>query len=298
MIPPPKCSTRGLALLTACTIAGMASGRAQTGLLVVAHGGGAQWNARVRQTVTQVRWPHGPVALAFLMGEEAHSAGWDTGVDSLLVRGAKAIVVVPLLVSSHGAHFREIEYYAGRGDTAAHGDHAVRHRPPPVPTAVAGALDAAVEVGRILAERWRGLDSADRRRPILLVAHGPSDDAEAAQWIADLTRAAAPLGEAGHGAPLRVGLLRDDAAPPVRAAAVAALRDSVSALTGRGADSVVVFPVLISSGPIDQVKIPQDLEGLPIRYIPVPLAPSVELAGWIVRAAASAVSRGAAAGPR
>jgi len=257
---------------------------AQTGLLVVAHGAGPDWNERVRETVGQVRWPHGPVGTAFLMGAEAESAGWEVGVRRLVEDGAMRIVVVPLMVSSHGGHYREIEYYAGLRDAAPdpHAHHV--RRPPPVPMRVAPALDGAPELGSALAERWSELGAGDRRRPVLLVAHGPNDSADAERWIRDLTIASAALRRAGLEGDVRIGLLRDDAPPEVRAAAVAELRAQANALAGN--DSVVVLPVLISSGEINLQKIPRDLADLAVRYHPAPLAPSAHLARWIERSAA------------
>jgi sirohydrochlorin ferrochelatase len=87
-----------------------------------------------------------------------------------------------------------------------------------------------------------------------------------------------------------VGLLRDDAPAPVRAAAVSAMRDTIQAMAARSRDSVVVIPVLISSGGINRVTIPRDLKDLPIRYHPVALAGHDEIARWIERVAGA--SRG------
>jgi sirohydrochlorin ferrochelatase len=258
-------------------------GQARTGLLVVAHGANAAWNARVRATVAQVKWD-GPVAVAFLMGEEADSASWDAGIREIVNRGADQIVAVPLMVSSHGAHYRQIRYLAGEipewPADLAH-QHGAR-TDPVVPVRVTGALDGAPELGLVLRDRWRDLSPADRGRPLLLVAHGPSTDAEAALWIRDLERAAEEFG----GDPgVRIGLLRDDASPPVRAAAIALLHETVTRMAGRGKDSVAVLPVLISSGRIDRSTIPKDLTGLPVSYTAVALTPHPALARWIERVA-------------
>jgi len=271
-----------IALAVGLAVGGPAA--AQTGLLVVAHGAGVEWNARVRETVALVQWPHGPVALAFLMGDEAATAGWDQAVDSVLAGGAKSIVVVPLMVSSHGGHFREVQDYATARDSLSGRHHDVRHRPPPVPTSVTPALDAATELGVVLQDRWKALDAADRARAVVLIAHGPSDERDVEPWMANLSAAAATLRDAGLRREVRVALLRDDAPPPVRAAAVAALRDTVRALAAHG-DSVLVLPILISSGSINRVTIPRDLEGLPVRYARTPLAPHPALARWIERSA-------------
>jgi hypothetical protein len=270
-------------------LAGAPPALAQTGLLVVAHGANAEWNARVRETARQVRWTHGPMAVAFLMGSEADSAGWDRGVDALLAAQAKSIVVVPLMVSSYGGHYREIEYYAGIRDSVAGHHMEMRHRPPPVPARVTPALDAAPELGAALVARWSALSERDRNRPVLLVAHGPSNPDDAGRWLVNLRSAAGALPGAGLRAPFAVALLWDDADPPLRAAAVAAMRDTVNGLATASRDSVTVIAVLISSGSIDRQKLPVDLEGLPVRYTPTPLAPLPALAHWIERSAAAAL---------
>ncbi|MGH7673774.1 MAG: hypothetical protein ACREMV_00765, partial [Gemmatimonadales bacterium] len=56
-----------------------------------------------------------------------------------------------------------------------------------------------------------------------------------------------------------------------------------------GRDSVLVLPILVSTSSITRVKIPRDLDGLPVRYVPTPLAPHPALARWIERSAASVV---------
>ena len=260
-----------------------ANAQRATGLLVVAHGANRAWNLRVRETVARLEW-RGPVTVAFLMGEEADTSGWDAGVRELAGRGAQDIVAVPLMVSSHGAHYRQIRYLAGEiPDWPADLSH--QHGPrvePPVPVRVTTALDGAPELGQVLRDRWRALAPVDRRRSLLLVAHGPSSDDEAALWVRDLELAAREL---GSDVQVRIGLLRDDASPPVRAAAIAQIRATVNELAGAGGDSVAVLPVLISSGSIDRLTIPKDLFGLPIRYTATALAPHDALARWIERVA-------------
>ena len=89
-----------------------------------------------------------------------------------------------------------------------------------------------------------------------------------------------------EGRALHVGLLRDDAPAPVRAAAIQSLRDTIATLA-RG-DTVTVMTVLVSSGTIDRVRIPSDLAGMPMKYVGVALAPHPALARWIERVAAQA----------
>jgi hypothetical protein len=119
---------------------------------------------------------------------------------------------------------------------------------------------------------------------MMFVAHGPSSDADAARWLDDLRRAIAPTA-ATAGVPFDIGLLRDDAAPEIRAAAVEDSRAKILALATATGDSVTVLPVLVSTGRIATATIPRDLVGLPIRYVPTPLTPSAHIARWIERVA-------------
>lgn len=279
--------TIAVAAVAALTVARAATGQAQVGLIVAAHGADSTWNAKVREVVAQVAWPHGPIAVAFLMGEEAEISGWDSAVTRVVHHGAERAVAVPLLVSSFSSHYRQVEYYAGVRDTLeAHmlRHHHVRMVPPPIPVTVTPALDSAPELQAAIVARWHALEPRDRVAPVVLVAHGPNDDEEAACWLAHLRQVAAGVRAAG--APVvQVHLLRDDAPPAVRRAAVAAMRDSARALAVGHGDSVVALPLLISSGALTQVKIPRDLAELPVRYHPMPLAPHPALARWIERVA-------------
>ena len=281
-----------LVALVALVGPGQQTATAQTGLLVVAHGANAAWNAAVRETVAHVAWPAGPIATAFLMGAEAETDGWDQGIATLVRGGARSIVVVPLMVSSAGAHHRQIQFFAGGLPALppelaghVHGPHAR----PPVPTRVTPALDGAPELAARLGELWSGLAPVDRRASMMLIAHGPTADDDAARWLADLRRAVAPTARAA-GVPFDVGLLRDDAGPDIRATAVEDSRARIRALANATGDSVTVLPVLVSTGRIATTTIPGDLAGLPIRYVPTPLAPSTHLARWIERVALAHVA--------
>lgn len=259
--------------------------QAQTGLLVVSHGANAEWNGQVRETIAQVKWD-GPVGAAFLMGPEAKTAGWNQAVAALVANGAKSIVVVPLMVSSFGSHYRQIQFYAGvidslPGELAGH-DHG-EHEAPPVPMSVTPALDASPEMLAALVERWKGLDDARRTAPLILLGHGPQAPDDAARWFAAFQSGLDQIRSAGHQTDGRSALLRDDAAPEVRAASIREMRDTVSALATRAGDSVTVMTVLVSQGGMQRVTIPRDLEGLPVRLAPVSLTPLASIARWIER---------------
>jgi len=286
-------TTRTVAAVLALSLA-CAPLPAQTGLLVVAHGASRDWNDGVRSVVGQVHWHDGPVAVAFLMGEEAGSSGWDSAVARVVHAGARAAVVVPLMVSSHGEHYWQTEFYAGvrpelPAALAGH-DHRHHRSPPPIPMVVTAALDTAPELGEVLAARWGALSGRDRSRALVLVGHGPQEDQEVRRWLEGLEHLGRAFAAAGLRAPYRPVLLRDDAAAPIRAAAVRAMRDTVEALARRTGDSVLALPAMVSSGAITTARIPEDLAGLPVRYVPAVLAPHPALARWVERVAAEAAA--------
>lgn len=266
------------------------------GLLVVAHGADSTWNANVRRTVQQVKWS-GPVEVAFLMGPEAHHASWNAAVRALEAKHAARIVAVPLMVSTHGSHVDQIRFYAGElpslpPELASMGGHG--HEAPikaTVPVRTTQALDDAAELGQALFERWQALSDADKARPLVLVAHGPNDNAQAVLWERNIAAATSRVASLVAPRPTRIHLLRDDAPAAVRAAAVQAMRDTITAMAARVKDSVTVLPVLISTGSVNTVKIPADINGLPVRYQPVGLTPSAALARWIERVAGASAAK-------
>lgn len=272
---------------------------AAVGLLVVAHGADSAWNARVDAVAAEVSWP-GPVETVFLMGSAAESRTWDRALARLVEHGATRAVAVPLMVSSFGAHARQIQFYAGEipelpPELASMGHMHQHTGGNPIPVSVTGALDGAPELGIVLRDRFLALSEREQLAPLVFVAHGPVNEVDVPKWLAGLNHALRPLAEAHTDAPIRIGLLRDDADPPIRAQAIATLRDTITALAGRAGDSVTVMTVLVSSGQIDRVKVPNDLKGLPMRYVGSVLAPHPALAQWIVRMASAERDRVTAA---
>ena len=257
------------------------------GLLVVAHGADATWNDAVRAAVARTRWD-GPKSVAFLMGPQAVSAGWDTALAQLEAAGTRSLVVVPLMVSSHGGHYQQIRVYAGLSDSipaelASHSHNASRR--PSMPVRMTAALDGAEEMAGAVAEAWASLDAAARRRPVILIGHGPGDPEQTRRWMEQFARVERALEAAGLRAEVRSGLLQDDAPAAVRAAAIGSLRDTVMALARRSGDSVTALTVVVARGGITRVTVPQDLRGLPVAPVAAALSDSPFIARWIERVA-------------
>jgi len=132
--------------------------------------------------------------------------------------------------------------------------------------------------------------SGNQKKSVILVAHGPNDDAENERWLKNLQAHAdflkQRLGLAGA-APVT---LRDDAPKEVREAATEQLR---TAVRQAGTDSeVLVLPVLISVGHI-QKEIQKRLEGLSYTMVDGGLADHALAVEWIRRQAIATLASGA-----
>ena len=272
--------------LCAVPCATLAQNRAQTGTVVIAHGGDSLWNAQVIDAAKAAR-TGGPVEVSFLMGPAAKASPVQEIVARLERLGVSKIVFVPLLVSSYSGHYEQIRYLAG-GPVALdekmlhHLQMAGIERPhSSVPIHVTSALDDAPHVARVLTDRALALANGSRGRAVLILGHGPNSAEDYAAWMTSLRTVADSVRLRGGFRDVRVELLRDDAPAPVRAEAVQRARELIDLQHRATGRDVLVVPVLIAKGAISRDKIPHDLAGLPIVYSGEPLLPHIEIVRWI-----------------
>jgi len=263
---------------------------AQTGTIVIAHGGDSLWNAGVIEAARAAQ-TGGPVEVAFLMGPAAATSRFQEVVARLERGGAQRIVVVPMLVSSHSGHYEQIRYLVSLTDSLDevmhhHLHHAGIERPTTkVPLHLTPALDNADQLARILAERARELvrstGDAPSDRALLIVGHGPNSAEDYAAWMANLRPVVDSVRKWTGFRDVRVELVRDDAPAAVRAEGVLRTRELIEMqrlMTGR---DVIVVPVLISKGEVSRDKLPRDIAGTASVYSGLPLLPHTEMARWI-----------------
>jgi len=262
------------------------SAAAQRATIVVAHGGDSLWNSHVLEAAKMAR-TGGTVDVAFLMGPAAKTRRFQDVVATLERAGAREIVVVPLLVSSHSGHFDQIRYLTGDSvmlDSAMHHHlhmSGIARPTTSVRMTLARALDDSPHIARILTERARALAPDARERAVMIVGHGPNSAEEYAAWMTNLRVVADSVKSFGGFRDVRVELVRDDAPKAVRAEAVRRTRELIEMqrmITGK---DVLVVPVLVSKGSINRDKLPADLAGLRIVYSGEPLLPHPEIARWI-----------------
>ena len=259
---------------------------AATGVVLIAHGGGPDWNAQVERMAREVRHP-GPVAVSFLMGPGATAAPFQRVVADLVSRGAREVLVVPVLVSSHSGHYDQLRWLAGEIDSigpvmAQHLEMGgITRSDADVPIRLLRAMDDAPELAAVLADRARALVDDPAGRALLLLGHGPEAAGEYAVWMDNLRRVADTVrGRTGFSS-VMVELVRDDAAEAVRKEAVRRVRELVLLQREATGKDVAVVPVLVASGSMTRDKLPRDLAGLPIVYRGDALLADTQLARWV-----------------
>jgi sirohydrochlorin ferrochelatase len=281
---------------------------ADTGILLLSHGGSAEWNGRVLELARSIDKTK-PVEVAFGMATRANI---QAAVDRLAGRGVAEIVAVPLFVSSWSSVVTSTEYLLGLRDEAppALAVFAKMNHPDPVasPTAshaghdgggpglgatpvvskvpitrMTPALNGHPLVAEILTTRARSISRNPSEEAVVIVAHGPTSDDENSRWLQDMGALAGAMARTEKFASIDYLTVRDDAPKPIRDAATAQLRALVSTRSGEGR-RVLIVPLLLSFGGIER-GIKTRLEGLPYTMADAALMPDQRLLTWVLEMA-------------
>lgn len=285
-------------LLSALLVACMTPGAEQStqdetnyGVLLMAHGGGANWNESVLEAVEQLRQRY-PVEVAFGM---ADAGSLEQAVRKLESAGVEHVGVVRLFISGEswfdrtrqilgmldGAPSRE----AWEADSATRGHGAM----PMGFWAIESRLNFhlseegladAQEMDAVLLDRLRALSHNPAHEVALVLAHGPADDDEDARWVAKISERTR-LAEQRLGlADVRVFTLREDWEEK-REGAEEAIRRYIARAGEEGLD-VMVIPYRVQGfGPYADV-----LAGLDYIADGVGLLPHRNVGLWVQNQAA------------
>jgi sirohydrochlorin ferrochelatase len=292
------------ALVACCSTAAFAQGSAKVGVLLLAHGGRAEWNERVTEVAKTVDVST-PTAVAFGM---ASRASIQRAVDQLASRGVTEIVAVPLFVSSHSSVITSTEFLLGlrkdapkdlalfakmdhpshgapAAEPSAHAAHAPAVDPAsPIVTALPIRMTAAFNrhplIGAIVADRARSISKTPQAEAVIVVAHGPVPDDDNRRWLEDMAVLAEHTKTSAPYASVDYMTVRDDAGPAMREAATKELRDKVQAQIALGR-RVLIVPHLMSFGGIEQ-GIRKRLEGLEYTMTTQALMPDERILSWVM----------------
>jgi sirohydrochlorin cobaltochelatase len=280
--------------------AGAADPAGGFGILVMAHGGGPEWNRTVLDAVAPLRGKY-PVEVAFGM---ADACSLQESVRKLEAQQVREIGVVRLFVSGESWYEETEKILAlapgapapaagacAAGDTGhegheGHAGHGGHHGMAffRVDSQAAFALSAeglsdAPETGPILADRARTLSRMPEKEDVLILAHGPGDDAENQRWLAAIDARAAEVRASLPFHRVEVMTLREDW-PDKRKNAEKRVVDFVARAQAEGRQAIVIPFRLSGCGPYAEVLAGQeyvaDRRGL---------LPHVNITSWIGRQA-------------
>lgn len=276
------------------------------GILLLAHGGRADWNQKVLALADRVD-SSVPIEVAFGM---ASKRTIKDALERLAEREVTSVVAVPLFVSSHSSVMRATEYLLGTRDQAppqmeAFGNMAARMAArmasrrgskeeagddpgfdwtTPVETAipitVGRALDSHAIVAEILLSRALDVSETPEDEVIVVVAHGPSSEEDNELWLGNMGILVETMRRRTDFSRIEHLTVRDDASEPVRDQATEELRVVVEGAVDEG-KSVLIVPLLLSYGGIE-AGIRERLEGLPYRMARQALLPDERLSEWVL----------------
>lgn len=282
-----------LLLLVACatpTVPGATIDEANYGVLIMAHGGGPNWNESVLEAVELLRERH-PVEVAFGM---ADAGSLEQAVRRLELAGVEHVGVVRLFISGE-SWFDRTRQILGMQDGAPSKEAweaSATHRHSAMPMgfwqietklnfhlAEEGLADA-VEMDEVILQRIQAFSKDPAHEVVLVLAHGPADDDEDARWVEKITDRTRLARETLGLADVRVFTLREDWEEK-REGAEEAIRRYIVAAEAAGHDAIVIPYRVQGFGPYADV-----LSGLDYRSDGVGLLPHRNVGLWVQNQAA------------
>jgi len=255
------------------------------GVIVMAHGGTEEWNTAIEDAV-QPLLDEQPTEVAFGM---ANPTTLQEATTALEAQGVHCIVVARLFVSGQ-SFLHQTEFLFGlRPDPpdffiwdhgpGGHGEHKA-----PTPLSFnarillsqEGLLDAP-QMSKVIKRRAMSMStpSAQQEESVLIIAHGPGDDDENAEWLEKLDTLAQPLRATGQFIAVGVHTLREDWEDK-RVKAEEGIRAFMETESVQGRRVLVIPFRVFGFGPYADV-----LEGLSYEAQGQGLLPSPEITVWL-----------------
>ncbi|MCH7807862.1 MAG: hypothetical protein IIB60_01450 [Planctomycetes bacterium] len=274
-------------IVTTTIFSGCASQK--TGILVMAHGGGDAWNRDVESVVEPLRANHS-VEIAFGM---ARTSTIREGVRRLEESGARRIAVVRMFVSGDSFLQRTERIFGLRDAPPVNAEHASHmagggghgmEPPERIITKASFAISqqgvgASSLVDEILADRVKALSTDPANESVLILAHGPGDEAENERWLANMRLRAQRVHKIGPFRHVQCETLREDW-PQRRTEAERRIRAYVEAGNKDGGRVIVVPFRIAGFGPYRKI-----LDGLTYVADERGFCPHPNMTRWIEQTA-------------
>jgi len=304
-------------VISATALAGQPQPSDKMGIVVMAHGGNAEWNRDVEAAVKPLRDRY-PIEIAYGM---ARTSTIRAAVERLELQGVQRIAVVRMFISAD-SFLPETEYILGLRDSLPGSDshthsqahasgqshaprseasghnatHAMDHHaghestghametPQPIgPKAqIAISRQGVAEsplIEQILVDRVAALSRDPAGEAVLILAHGHESDAENQRWLELMQQRCARIGTIGSFREVRCETLREDW-PQKRAQAEKRIREFVEQHSRQGAKVIVVPFRVAGFGPYKKV-----LEGLDYVADGRGFCPHPNMSRWIEQSA-------------
>jgi hypothetical protein len=250
--------------------------RNDVGVLALGHGYGAKGNEQFKAGFAEVAKIH-PTAVGLGMSMMG-SAHIRTALESLEAAGARTIIVLPTEVGERSNLTRQWKYIFGQDDRSAYLD--VPRVTPKARILFAPTPTASPIVTAILIDNLRTVSKDPAREFGVVVAHGPTDEQENQEELAQLAVHARGIRKALGLSEVIAVTLQDDAPTAVRQANVDRLRERMKAASASG-KRVIVTPLLITGRGYISMKIAKDLEGLDYQMADIGMAESPRFPQWV-----------------
>lgn len=285
------------------------------GILVMAHGGSLVWEDQVLKAVAPLKDSF-CVEVAFGM---ADPSSMQEAINKLEYQGVTTTVVVPLFISSHSPILRQTEFLLGLRNELAdepmimnHGDSGntsnQSHDHNTTSTSYTGeeetvatldplvfkskmiltnCLDADSLVAATLYQNLKQFSKNPEKETLLLVAHGPNEDADNDLWLRNLdslTKQIIRFQQAENKASFKsvqFTTVRDDANRKVYKDAREKIRGIVE--LGDKEGDCIVLPLVLAMGGIEK-GILKRLEGLHYTWVDLSLLPNENITKFIEQA--------------
>jgi len=263
------------------------------GVLVMAHGGSPQWNDGVMQSLAPLQHQY-PIEVAFGMAD-AHSI--QEAINRLEAYGVTDIGVVRLFISGESWYERTRQILGmapgapARTQAGSHnmhhdgGAHGMQMEFWQVESQARfvmtqdGLADAR-EMADVLFTRAETLSQNPQQEDVVVLAHGPGDDAENQRWIEKISARAKRLRQEGGYHDVLVTTLREDW-PDKREVAQQELRAYIAASEADGRQVLLIPYRVHGFGPYADA-----LEGLNYQADGTGLVPHPAVTRWVESQAA------------
>ncbi len=234
--------------------------RGDVGLLVLIHGFGETGDRIMTEAVQPMAtiFPSAMGAGMAMMGAEHIQKS----LDDLQNAGVKTVVVVPMAASKRNTLMYQWEYILGFRDHGGYYD--VPRVQTDAKIVMAEPPAAHPQITRIILDHAVELSTDPDDEVVFIIAHGPIHDDENREQLAVMAEQAKRIRKLGGFSDVEGVTLQDDAAPKVRDANIAKIREKIEAATADGKRVLIVTSLLAARS--IQWKIERDFAGLDYEF--------------------------------